>query len=415
MARGAEVKRNILRGLRRRAFGQSLVEFAVALPILLFIIAGIVEVGNIFIQRNRAALVGRETARYVATGGEDHDALVISEQTVEQAYGGEIISFDEEHLNIYVIHATVNEDGDAIIDEPGDCASEDDFCETHIYPTQEYWDTCAPDCVPLVATSGWDPGDIYERLSEISTGGGTETIPAGDLEDLKIVATVVQYNTTTVLNLPIFPQTDGGIPLNEITIMRQETTIAEAAGSPTDGCSVYPIVISDDVFPPGTAQKTQQTLTYGTSGPLHYSYLLWNDDYADLGKRLEDSLGGVQVPFAKRGVVEYPATHPPPLANTKDPVYGYIDDSEAPADTALHKDDPVLRNTNPGGAAAMSMMNDHITDERAIRILEFDTFDGTHFNITGVLIVEIVSLSNITGTMEMEFVREDFSCGNSAG
>jgi hypothetical protein len=63
----------------------------------------------------------------------------------------------------------------------------------------------------------------------------------------------------------------------------------------------------------------------------------------------------------------------------------------------------------------MSMMNDHITDERAIRILEFDTFDGTHFNITGVLIVEIVSLSNITGTMEMEFVREDFSCGNSTG
>jgi hypothetical protein len=382
--------------LRRRAFGQSLVEFAVALPILLFIVAGIVEVGNIFVQRNRAALVGRETTRFVATGGSDTDALIISEQTVQQAFGGEVIAFDEDHMDIYVIHATVSADGSAIIDDGDldDCSSEDDFCETHIYPTQEYYDDNFGG-VDQAPHSGWESADIYARLSQ------DDVLPDADLEDLKVVATVVQYNTTTIINLPIFPQTEGGIPLNEITIMRQEATIAEAAGSPTQGCSAYPIVVGADALT-GASQGDEITLPYGT-GLTNFNYLLWNTDDLSGGKgaRLEASLGGDQE-----------AVGDPPVGNAKDATFGYINPSD-PSDTFIHKTNPVLLNDAPtSGGDAMSMMNDHITDERVIRILEFDTYNAGTFTISGVIIAELKSLDNLTGTLVLEFVRRDNSCGN---
>lgn len=400
MVRRAVVKLKRMRKRRRKAGGQSLTEFSLALPILILLIAGIGEVGTLIVQKNRAALVARETARFVALGGDDHDALSVSQQSVEMSFGGQVIAFNEDHMNIYIIHATVNSGGTAIIDEVGDCSSQNDFCDTHIYPTENYFDTCGAECVPEISTSGWEPGEIYDRLSQDGT------LPETDLENLQVVAAVVQYNTTTLLNLPIFPQTNGGIPLNEIAVMRQEATIAEAAGTPTQGCSAYPIAISDaatsdtlgNTFTTASEDEVFTT-TFGTVAGNTYNFLLWNDTNllpGDESTRLAVSLGSEQE-----------AAGDPPVPNTRDTTYGYVH-PVTPSDVSLHKGDDVLQNTSPTGADAM--MADHIADKRTIRILAFSSYAGGAFTISDILIVKPTSFGS--DQLEFEFVRRDTSCGN---
>lgn len=394
-----------------------------ALPFLILIIAGIAEVGILMIQRNRTALVARETTRFVASGGDDNDSLAVSIQTAQQSFGGQIIAFEPERVNIYIIHATVNDSGpspgDAIIDD-GDitvCASEDDFCETHIYPPPSYFTTCAPDCVPQKDHSGWTSGEIYNRLDGVD-------IADAELAGLKVVAAVVQYNTTTLIPLPIFGQTDGGVPLNEITIMRQEATISEAAGSPTQGCSAYPIFIAEGALGdsghdiPNAVAGEVFNLTRGINPAANeFAFGLWNGTNllpGNLPQRLADSLGYQQW-FAGN----------PPIGNAKDttpPGYNYINPDDDPNDQSLHKGDYVFLNTDDAdpGTFADDMMQDHITDERVVRVFAFDDYDNTGFHVPyGAVRISQVALVKLTnyaggasGTLDLEFVRLDSSCGN---
>ncbi|MCA9986585.1 MAG: pilus assembly protein, partial [Anaerolineales bacterium] len=55
---------------RRNERGQSLVETALLLPILLLIIAGLVEISNLIIAQSKTDTAARIGARFGANGGE---------------------------------------------------------------------------------------------------------------------------------------------------------------------------------------------------------------------------------------------------------------------------------------------------------------------------------------------------------
>lgn len=378
---------------------QSLVEMAIALPILLMVLAGTAEIGNLFIQNNRAANISRETTRFVAQGGDDNDALAVSLQSAQSAFGGQLIAFDPGRANVYVFHGTVNGAGTAILDD-GDldnCSSETDFCESHIYPSANYFSTCAPDCAPDLPHSGWTSAQVFERINDSG-------VASGDLADLQLVAVVVQYRTTTLIPLPLFGQTDGGILLDKITVMRQEATIADVAGTPTQGCAAYPISVRADslsvfgrTFDDAFADE-DFSVTLDTADPSsanEFAFLLWNNDdlTGGLDTRLAESLGESQAP---------------PTGNTDDVDFGYINPGD-PTDLSINKSDPILVNTGPGGSAD-AQVNRHISDDRHIRILAHDAYAGGQVTISDVLIVELEGWDG--ATLDFQLVRVDGSCGN---
>lgn len=55
--------------------GQSLVEFALMLPILLLIVLGVIEFGRIFLLYTEASNAAREAARYGVAAGDSPNSL----------------------------------------------------------------------------------------------------------------------------------------------------------------------------------------------------------------------------------------------------------------------------------------------------------------------------------------------------
>ncbi len=93
--------------------GQSLVELALFLPILIFILVGIVEVGNLLNTQNRVTTASRVAAGFGATNFDPvdwpgtADAMgVVALNTVT-----ETLELSPDLWDIWSVHAITNEDG----------------------------------------------------------------------------------------------------------------------------------------------------------------------------------------------------------------------------------------------------------------------------------------------------------------
>ena len=64
--------------------GQSLVEVALFLPILIILLAGIVELSQLVITQNRVSNAARAATRFGANGGEDEGIVIVALDTVTQ-------------------------------------------------------------------------------------------------------------------------------------------------------------------------------------------------------------------------------------------------------------------------------------------------------------------------------------------
>jgi Flp pilus assembly protein TadG len=64
------------RGLfgRRRSTGQALVEFALAIPIFILLVFGLIDIGRLVYVNNAVSQGAREGARYGSVQGRSHDA-----------------------------------------------------------------------------------------------------------------------------------------------------------------------------------------------------------------------------------------------------------------------------------------------------------------------------------------------------
>jgi len=83
-------------GLGRSLGGQSVIEFALILPILLLVVFGIVEFGRAFMLTNVLHAAAREGARVYAVGGTDSTATV----RIDQVLGASGIDVSERTITI---------------------------------------------------------------------------------------------------------------------------------------------------------------------------------------------------------------------------------------------------------------------------------------------------------------------------
>lgn len=386
--------------------GQSFVELALVLPVLLIIVAGAVEVGNILTVYNRVQLAAREGARFGAAGGSNIKEII--EQT-----SSESLAWDEEVLTAWTIRPSIDlsttpsQWQNATVDMPWGVEEKCIFGER-----------CADTSNPVT------PGEVLNDVDEID-------IPAGiDLTNVTFVVVVVRYEVDTILNLEYFQPgdvaRDGRTPVWSYSIMVQEideTTVNRLSS----GCSAYPIMLNSLLIPDDIVEG-DLIYTDGTSVPLDsdptqggsaggFSYASWRSTQFGLGNLYGPPCGS---PSGWEGSLCSSTV-------SLDPNVGFLELGD-PGDTELHRGDWVLSELMPPPAEApvqtLPLLNDHMATGRALRIIVYTYADGSNpryyeapgtgsywwqYRIDGFAIVKIAAAD--TGEITFEWVRWDSSCG----
>ena len=91
---------------KRSQFGQSLTEVALTLPIILLIIAGLVEISNLIVSQSKLDAAVRKAVRFGAQGGVEEGMRTSLLQAITPT-----LDLDPNLWDVYVIRATVNASG----------------------------------------------------------------------------------------------------------------------------------------------------------------------------------------------------------------------------------------------------------------------------------------------------------------
>jgi hypothetical protein len=204
--------------------GQSLVEIALFLPILIFVLAGLVEVSNLLITQNRVTTASRIAAGFGASNFNADDWADVDPET-EECIGGtacamgavaintvtETMNLSPELWDVWSINATF------------DAAGTDFkvFTHTHAYGIYE-----------VVPEIQWSQiitqvkNDMMTNLQGASAGTG----------NLSVVAAVAYHNIGTILGVPMWQWT-GLQTIRGLTVMRVDEKPAFL------GCPMLPITI----------------------------------------------------------------------------------------------------------------------------------------------------------------------------
>ena len=202
--------------------GQSLVETALFLPILIFMLAGIVEIGNLLITQNRVTTASRMAAGFGASNynretwcadpsGTAFDMGIVALNTVT-----ETMNLDNDLWDIWSIRAKSNVEGTAF----------EEFEATHVYGNNT-----------VVSLSQWATMEENVRQNILeSLQSACPDAPGSCAADLELVASVPFHDIETILGLNIWQWT-GFRRIQGMTVMRVRP-IVEA-----QGCPILPIAV----------------------------------------------------------------------------------------------------------------------------------------------------------------------------
>jgi hypothetical protein len=403
--------------------GQSLVEFALVLPVLLLIVAGTLEVANILTIQNRAQQAAREGARFGAAGGTDGAVVDV----VKQASAGSL-DIDPAQMSVWVVRPVIDVSGPNWSWEGsgGTWGSEDEYCSG---------DMCDN---PL------KPSQVLDDVKEIEdVFGGTEEA----IDGTRFVVVTVYYRADTVLNLPFFRATgqEGDqFPLWAYAVLNQEVE-QETVAQRSSGCSAYSLVIERGWLEGKQEGETIGPVTlndeeaFGGVGREGYKYVGWRYDHDEpnwaIHKALPHFLGSMWFPGTSLtpgwGFIEYDDAYAAFRDAGNDDADAY-DDCDA-CDKAMHRGDWVISNKTTNADARVPLDNDaesHITTQRTLRILVYDYADDYGappnpryayygsldcrwmYRIDAFAIVRVKGFTQgASDTMTFEFVRWDNSCG----
>lgn len=343
--------------------GQSLVEFVLIAPVLLVLIAGVVEVGAVLNTKLTVVNSAREGARFGVVGASDED---ISSST--QMATSNLFNYKDENADIYVIHA-----------KTGDDARIDSNCPADRDGAESYW------CVEHTIGDGPDSPDFVTREQVEAQLNGADTDALG---------VAVVYDHKALLGLPVLANLVDEIPANAFTLMR-----VESGNAPSVGCPVYPMAMRTDLvnWPNGYPKGTQLPDIVIDGGAGNFGWLRWNNDSGSTSQQtLEDN-----------------------LQNPNNSITDYQNPAD-PNDTELNVGDWV-----PGSTGWVQSVTDETTalKDRYIRIVVFDTTGGVSppggscsgsncsFHVAGYAIVKINGeLTASDKTLKAEFIRVDTSC-----
>lgn len=387
----------------RRRRGQSLVEFALTMPVLLTILAGLVEVANILTVYNQVQITAREGVRFGAMGGADDFVFNL----VDQASKNSLVVVPD-RMRVWVVRPIMDTSVAAWGWRNANAANPwgEDTTGTPLTVDCLYPNPCpaGPDdpVFPLEAD------DVRDSIRSIGTGATPATV-----NNTKFVIVVVYYEADLVLNLPWFTREGGRFPMWAHAIMRQEVTELAVAQF-SSGCSAYPIALDRAAIPPNVREgDTSPDLTRN----VDWSFLSWR--HTDLAPAaLEGASGSLWAP-----------------GNSMSAGLGYVEYND-PADTSLHKGDWVPQSLGSISGPMLTNLNDntlananraHIFRNRVLRIILYDVTDAsdprganpkadvglTLYRIDGFALIRIASMTS-PDTMSFTWVGTDDSCGNAA-
>ncbi|MDX1614534.1 MAG: TadE family protein [Candidatus Promineifilaceae bacterium] len=194
--------------------GQSLVEVALFLPILIFLVAGIVEVGHLLVTQNRVTTAVRTAAGFGAANFDREDwpgtAAAMGDVTLNTVT--ETLNLSSHRWDIWSIRAQTNESGDAFAL----------FEAEHVYGVNQV--------TPADAWTALEGAVQAEMLEELRATG------ADSAANLEVVASIAYHDIETILGIPLWQWT-GLKTVQALTVMRVHEP------QPLSVCPLLPISV----------------------------------------------------------------------------------------------------------------------------------------------------------------------------
>jgi hypothetical protein len=202
--------------LRRSRFsrGQSLAETALFLPILILLLAGVVEVSSLLNTQNRITTASRIGTGFGATNFDRHNWSATADSMGRVALNTvtDTMVMSPDRWDIWSIYAQTNDSGTAF----------SAFTATHVYGENA-----------IVAAAEWsamEPAVSEEMLQQLQSTG------LDSAKDIEVVATASYHGAETLLGLPVW-RWAGFETIRGLTVMRVDEP------APLSGCPLLPIAI----------------------------------------------------------------------------------------------------------------------------------------------------------------------------
>ncbi|MEM8861724.1 MAG: TadE family protein, partial [Chloroflexota bacterium] len=211
----------------KKSRGQSLVELAISLPLFLLLIAGITEIGNLLVQRQRLTTAVDMGVRFGSRGGSDEGIYTSAFNVLTQT----LPLGDEELWDIFIVRGQVNNDG----------TGWNEFTLQHIYgdrQTEAYTNT-----LNYSITLQSEILQGLQTRAEVDTSNNVVNILQNtndgriQSENEKIVGMIMSHKAETILGIQNYFGED-------VVLSGQKYMTIHTVGEQTDGCDLYPIAIS---------------------------------------------------------------------------------------------------------------------------------------------------------------------------
>jgi hypothetical protein len=248
--------KRILKGSQK---GQSLVEMAFALPMLLFLAVGIVELGYALNSYEQTINAAREGARFGSFCGgylDSYEGCNNDVTSIVQGATSGLIQYrdygdDGGNADLYIAHMDISQD-----------CSEVEFEQQQTLDTADF------------ETAGVTQDDMLNWLSEhgYSYCG------------LSFVAVDLHYRSPSFLRLPLVKQLSEATPMRSLTVMRKEFLPV------TGHCGAYPIAAYWGVFEGMTEGDLLDDIWIGGEAG-GWGWLRWKCDPNDAGSGSADTDG----------------------------------------------------------------------------------------------------------------------------
>ncbi len=336
-----------------RSRGQSVVELALVLPILLLITAGLVEVGAILFTQMTVTNAAREGARFGVTGATDSDITLTTQNALTT-----ILSYDDTNVDLYIIRGKTGADG--------------------------HFDTSTED---LRAESYWRVRHtISGTVSAPPVTAAKIESDLGYAPDVEVLIVHAFYDHKAVLGLPFLESLANRTVLNSYTLMRMESPTVRDVG-----CRTYPIAVHQDSIANRDPVTGMMEDILNGEAPGNFGWLRWPEDHSwGSEPHLADMLND------------------PSLSTT---MYENPDD---PSDVALNVGDRVWGNSGVSGGVHVREALENL-EQRYIRVVIWDTVEGTGINakyhVVGFAVVAITDWDlHGQDRISAKFIRMDNSC-----
>ncbi|PID86995.1 MAG: hypothetical protein CSA11_04915 [Chloroflexi bacterium] len=413
--------------------GQSLVEFALILPILIIILAGTVEVANILVTKNRVETAARAAARHASNGGDNSHIVVLNSVT-------QTLNLESGFWDIWTIEATTNADGTGF--DPGSWVVNHIYGLGHTSSFTQVANRISEDCLSDCIST-----DIIEELQ----GNAQANIDTNIAQRINIVGVFVIHDIESILGLNVIPAYQGFTSVEGLGVMRMAS---QSIVDTTEGCTVaFPIGVTNGIrsIDQATFDSIQSQLDspnppmnyysfsyhnpniplenatdgdiyyYHFDTPLQAIWLSWNQYLSPANNNLSASLAWPGNTSDYNDCAPEGCTGPPGyyIQDESNHVWGFaeVGDTE---DRDLGVNDRVAANVGASisNGAVTNALSNHVISNRALRLPVLATdfridYAGAYpyVEVQDFVIMRIRGYSTSENWLLLEFVRFDHSCG----